>query len=601
MPESNTLPHWDMTAIYPGFDSPEFEAGFNTLSAAIAATVALFDKHGIMLRSTPLAMNEETIAIFETVLAQLNGVSSQAHLHHAYLSSFVATNSRDANAQIRMSKLQIIMTAFEKLTTRFAAWIGSLADVEALIEQSPAAHEHTYAVRKARIESAHLMSPPEEALATELNLTGGRAWAKFYNNFSSQITAAIVIDGKTQTLPMTAIRNLAFEEARETRQRAYEVELATWEAHAMPIATALNSIKGQMLTLSTRRGWDSPLDVALFNNHIDRETLDVMLEAAHEYFPVFRRYLNIKAHMLGLEKLPWFDLFAPVGKSEHAWDFDVARAFITKEFQAFSPKLGALAERAFRERWIDAEPRDGKCGGAFCMWLRNDESRILTNYKPAYSGMSTLAHELGHAYHNLARAGRTYIQRQTPMTLAETASNFCEILVREAALKSLPAQEQIAIIEATLQDATQVIVDINSRFRFEQELFARRERRELSAEELNAIMLDSQQATYGDGLDPDKLHPYMWAVKPHYYGSTFYNFPYTFGLLFSHGLYALYREDPAGFRAQYNELLSATGMDDAATLAKHFGMDIHDRQFWQGSLQLLAEDVERFQALVEIA
>ncbi len=601
MPESNPLPHWDMTAIYPGFDSPEFAAGFNALSAAITATVALFDAHGIMLRSTPLTVNEETVAIFKTVLAQLNDVSEQAHLHYAYLASFIATNSRNTDAQTWMSKLQIIMTAFDKLTTRFTAWIGSLTDAEALIAQSTAAREHAYAVRKACIESRHLMSPPEEALATELNLTGGRAWSRFYNNFSSQITAEIIIDGKTQTLPMTAIRNLAFEEARETRQRAYEVELAAWQAHAMPIAAALNSIKGQMLTLSTRRGWDSPLDVALFNNHIDRQTLDVMLETAREYFPVFRRYLNIKARALDREKLPWFDLFAPVVASEHVWDFDVAHAFITEEFQAFSPRLGALAERAFRERWIDTEPRDGKSGGAFCMWLRNDESRILTNYKPAYSGMSTVAHELGHAYHNLARTGRTYIQRQTPMTLAETASNFCEILVREAALKSLPAQEQIAIIEASLQDATQVIVDISSRFRFEQELFARREQRELSVDELNAIMLESQRATYSDGLDPDKLHPYMWAVKPHYYDSTFYNFPYTFGLLFSLGLYALYREDPAGFRAHYDALLSATGMDDAATLAKRFGMDIHDAQFWHGSLQLLAEDVERFRALVEKA
>ena len=592
------LPHWDMNRIYPGLDSPEFQAGFEALGKAIARTVGLFDAHGIMLHAEPIPIDENTAEIFATTLNQLNSVSTQANLHRAYIASFISTNSRDTVAQMWMSKLQLIMTTFQKLMTRFTAWIGSLQDVEALIEQSAAARDHAFATREARIEAEHLMSPEEEALATELTLTGGRAWAKFYNNFSSQITADVTVAGETKMLPMTDIRNLAFDADRDVRRHAYEVELATWEANAMPIASALNSIKGQMNTLSKRRGWPSPLDIALFNNNIDRETLDAMLDTARGFFPIFRQYLRAKAGVFGARKLPWYDLFAPVGKSEQTWAFDTARDFIIEEFSAFSPRLGNLAKRAFEERWIDAEPRDGKRGGAFCMWVRDGESRILTNYKPAYGGMGTLAHELGHAYHNLARRHRTYIQRQTPMTLAETASNFCEILVREAALKTAPPQEQIVILEASLQDATQVVVDITSRFIFEQEVFPRREERELSADELNAIMLESQTATYGDGLDSAFLHPYMWAVKPHYYSSTFYNFPYMFGLLFSLGLYARYKADPDTFLSSYDDLLSATGMDDAATLAARFGIDIHSTDFWQGSLQLIAEDVVRFQDLV---
>lgn len=592
------LPHWDMSQIYPGLDSPEFKAGFEALDTAIAESASRFDEYGIMLHARPIPINAETVDIFEKALDRLNTVSTQANLHRAYITSFISTNSRDTVAQTWMSKLQLIMTTFQKLMTRFTAWIGSLEDVEALIEQSAVAREHAFATRQARIEAQHLMSPEEEALATELNLTGGRAWAKFYSNFSSQITADVTLAGKTQTLPMTAIRNLAFDEDRDVRRHAYEVELAAWEANAMPIAAALNSIKGQMNTLSARRGWASPLDVALFNNNIDRATLDTMLGTARDYFPVFRQYMQMKARVLGSEKLPWYDLFAPIGKSEQTWAFETARNFIIEEFSAFSPRMGKLAKRAFEEHWIDAEPRDGKRGGAFCMWIRDDESRILANFKPAYSGMGTLAHELGHAYHNLARSQRTYIQRQTPMTLAETASNFCEILAREAALKMAPPQEQRIILEASLQDATQVVVDITSRFLFEQELFARRKARELSAEELNAIMQESQIATYGDGLDPAFLHPYMWAVKPHYYSSTFYNFPYMFGLLFSLGLYARYKATPAAFLASYDDLLSATGMADAATLAARFGIDIHSADFWRSSLKLIAEDVTRFQDLV---
>jgi oligoendopeptidase F len=260
--------------------------------------------------------------------------------------------------------------------------------------------------------------------------------------------------------------------------------------------------------------------------------------------------------------------------------------------------MGAMAERAFCERWIDAEPRDGKRGGAFCAWLRKDESRILANFNPAYGGMSTLAHELGHAYHNLACARRTYLQRQTPMTLAETASNFCEVMIREAALKTASPAEQLTILEASLQDACQVVVDITSRFLFEKEVFERRQQRELSADELNEIMLESQRATYGDGLDPEKLHPYMWAVKPHYYNVAFYNFPYMFGLLFSLGLYARYREAPGPFLASYDDLLSATGMNDAASLAARFGIDVRSPAFWRDSLGLIAEDVSQFERLV---
>jgi oligoendopeptidase F len=231
------------------------------------------------------------------------------------------------------------------------------------------------------------------------------------------------------------------------------------------------------------------------------------------------------------------------------------------------------------------------------MRLRRDESRILVNYKPAFGAVSTLAHELGHAYHNRCLAERTYLQRQTPMTLAETASIFCETIIRQAALQQADPQERLAILEASLQGMTQVVVDITSRYLFEKRLFEQRQERELSVRELCELMRNAQLETYGEGLDPNALHPYMWAAKPHYYGSAFYNYPYMFGLLFGLGLYALYQHDPQGFRARYDELLSRTGMADAVELAREFGFDIRTPTFWRSSFDVIRADIDQFEQL----
>ena len=443
------------------------------------------------------------------------------------------------------------------------------------------------------------MPPAEENLASELNLSGGTAWEKLHSDVTSQLTVALEQDGERQALPMSMVRNLAYEVERDRRRRAYEAELAGWQVAAVPLAAAMNSIKGEVNVLSMRRGWESPLEASLVDNNIDRQTLDAMMTAARESFPDFRRYLRAKARALGLERLAWYDLFAPIGSENRVWSFDESASFIVEQFGAYSARLADFAARAFREHWIDAEPRTGKIDGAFCAWLRRDESRVFANYKAAFSGVSTLAHELGHAYHNLNLAQRTMLQRSTPMTLAETASIFCETIIRNAALQNTGKQEQIAILEASLQGACQVVVDISSRFMFEKNVLERRKQRELSVDEFCNLMLDAQQQTYGDGLDPDALHPYMWAAKSHYYGSLFYNYPYMFGLLFGLGLYARYQDNPSQFKAGYDELLSATGMGDAPELAARFGIDVRSTDFWRSSLRVIKADIDRFEALVD--
>jgi pepF/M3 family oligoendopeptidase len=587
-----------MTGVYPGLESAEFEEGFRSAVKAIDGLGELFDRYRVERRE-PAPLDDEAVRAVEEVINKYNEIIEEVRTLSAYISSFVSTDSRNNVAQARHSELQQQTVRLSQLATRYTAWIGSL-DVEGLIERSEVAREHAFSLRKAKQRSEHLMSPAEEALASELGLSGSTAWSKLHNNLTSQLTVRLEIDGETRELPMSAVRNLASEGNRNVRRRAYEAELETWKRSTLPIAAALNSIKGEVNTLSRRRGWESALDAAVFDANIDRQTLDAMMEAARESFPDFRRYLQAKARALGLERLAWFDIFAPVGEASKVWEYGDSVDFIVEQFGTYSQKLSDFAARAFRERWVDAEPRPGKRDGAFCMPLRKDESRVFANYKPSYGGMSTLAHELGHGYHNFVKAERTALQKATPMTLAETASIFCETIVRHAALKDADRAEQIYILEASLQDSCQVVVDITSRFIFESGVFEKRRQRELTIDELNDLMLNAQRETYGDGLDGSKLHPYMWAVKPHYYRTdlSFYNFPYMFGLLFGLGLYAQYQQDPETFKEGYDDLLSSTGLDDAAGLASRFGIDVRTPEFWRASLGIIREDIQRFEQLV---
>ena len=586
-----------MSVVYPGLDSPEYERDLRSFVRALDELEGLFDEAQIDRTDTPL--NPDLAAgILERILPPYNALNDQAWTLGAYVYAFVSVDSRDEFAQARLSELERHTVRLSKLHTRLTAWAGS-QDVDALLERSEQARQHAYWLQRARVIAEHMMSPAEEALAAEMRLTGSSAWNKLYSNLTSQIQATVEIRGERQTLTMSMLRNLATDADREVRRAAYEAELQAWEQHAMPIASALNAIKGETNLLTRKRGWDSPLHASLFQNAIDEATLDAMLEAAYESFPDFRRYLHAKARLLGIERCAWYDLFAPVGKETRTWSFDEAAQFIIEQFATYSQKLSDFARRAFEERWIDAPPQPGKHDGAYCMRLRRDESRILTNYKPVFNGMGTLAHELGHAYHNLCLAERTYLQRMTPATLAETASIFCNTIIDQAALRDADRDEQIAILEASLQGVCQVVVDITSRYLFEKEVFERRAERELSARELCEIMRNAQLQTYGDGLDENALHPYMWAAKPHYYGGLFYNYPYMFGLLFGLGLYARYLDDPDGFRARYDDLLSRTGMADAPTLAAEFGFDLRMPAFWRSALDTVRENINRFEALAQ--
>ncbi len=591
----DVLPHWDLQTIFPGLESEEFTAVFQSLRQEINDLVALFDEHNIN-RVNVRPLEAATVAIFDTIISRMNEILEKVNTMRSYLYGFLTTDSRNEVAQARFSELQPYFSKLDLLGTRFTAWIGSL-DVDGLVAQSPMAAEHAYVLHKARQGSLHLMSPDEEALASELGLTGLSSWQRMFTDFTSQIKVTLELDGETQTLPLTAVQNLAFRPERDVRERAHQAVLQTLEEASVPLAAALNAIKGETLTLCRHRGWQSPLDMALFDNALDRPTLDAMMTACRDAFPDFQRYLKARAKLMGLPVLAWYDQLAPLGQGSQTYTYTDATQFVTRQFASYSPQMAGLAQRAFHENWIDAEPRAGKSGGVFCMSLRDDESRILMNFEPTFTGVSTLAHELGHAYHNVALAHRTALQKYMPMTLAETASTFCQKIVENAALATAVPQDQLVILDGLLEYATRVVLGATSNFLFEQAVFEKRAQRELSAAEFCALEIEAQKETRGDAIHPDHFHPYRWAYVPHYYFATYYNFPYIFGLLFGLGLYAQYQVDPTGFQAGYDDLLSATGLGDAADLAARFGLDIRQKAFWQASLDVLRADVDRFEKL----
>lgn len=592
----NNLPHWNLETVYPGLASAEFTAALQTLCQDINDLVALFDEQGInRVEAAPL--DTAVIHTFEAVIGRFNETLTAVNTMRSYLYGFITTDSRNTTAQARYSELQPYLSKIDLLATRFTAWIGSL-DVDGLITQSPAAADHAYALQRAKKGAIHLMSPMEEDLASELGITGSTSWQNMFNNFTTRLKVSVELDGEQQTLPLTAAQNLAFHQDREVRARAYYAVLQTLEEAAVPLAAALNAIKGESLALAKRRGWESPLEMALFDNALDRPTLEAMMAACRRAFPDFQRYLKARARALGLSVLAWYDQLVPLGQGSQSWSYDEANRFVISQFGSYSRPMQQLAERAFLENWIDAEPREGKSGGAFCMGLREDESRILLNYEFSFTAVSTLAHELGHAYHNVCLAQCTPLQKYTPMTLAETASTFCQKIVENAALETADTQDQIIIIDGLLEYATRVILGASSNFLFEQAVFEKRVQRELSIEEFCELDVATQKETRGEAIDPALLHPYRWAYVPHYYFATYYNFPYIFGLLFGLGLYAQYQANPDHFRAGYDELLASTGMDDAAALAARFGLDIRQPAFWETSLDVLRADVERFENLI---
>jgi len=595
----STPPRWDMSNVYPSLASKEYEAAVSSYKKQVASLEKFFERNLSPLGArTPV---RDMAPLVGDALGRINRILTLSGTIVPFIHAYVSTDSRDQAAMRALSELEQASLPMDKLMVRFRSWLGRLGPrLEKITAADEIAAAHAFMLREAAEQSRYQMSDEMEALAAEMSLSGGNAFQKLQGTVTSQLSVDFELDGSMQKLPMPALINLRSHPDEKTRRRAYDAENIVWDSAKETLAACLNGVKGEVNTLDKRRGRKDALHAALDDARIDRKTLDAMLGAMEASFPIFRNYFRSKASKIGKEKLAWWDVFAPLGRADKVYSFEDARDFILDNFGKFSPDLQSFARRAFEHGWIDAEQREGKRGGAFCMRVEGvKESRVLCNFDGSFDGVSTIAHELGHGFHNYCayEAGKTPLQKITPMTLAETASTMCETIVTEAVLAGAhDAQEELAVLEAQIQGAGQVVVDIYSRYLFEKEVFERRAGAELSGAQLNEIMERAQKATYGDSLDERYLQKFMWTWKPHYYspGLSFYNFPYAFGLLFATGLYAIYQQRGAAFIPDYKSLLASTGEASAANLAKRFGMDIRKRKFWEDSLAVIGRRIERF-------
>jgi pepF/M3 family oligoendopeptidase len=594
-----SAPRWDLSNVYPSLESEEFKAAVEDYKKQVASLEKFFKKK--LSQADAKTKSKDLAPLAGKAIDQINKIQTLSSTIVPFIYSYVTTDSRDKVAMKTLSEFEQASLPMNQLMTQFTAWLGKIAPkLDKVVDKNPSAAAHAFMLREAAEQSKYLMSEAEEALAAELSLSGGNAFGKLQGTVTSQLSVDFELDGKTQKMPMPALINLRSHPDEDTRRRAYEAENKAWEDIKETLAACLNGVKGEANTLNKKRGRKDAIHASLDAARMDRKTLEAMLGAMRDSFPTFRKYWRAKAKNIGKEKLAWWDVFAPVGKTDKVYSFEEACDFIVENFGKFSPDLAAFAKRAFDSNWIDAEQREGKRGGAFCMGLDGvKESRILSNFDGSFDQVSTLAHELGHAFHNECayRAEKTFLQQLTPMTLAETASTMCETIVTEAVLASTQdPQEELAVLEAQIQNAGQIVVDIYSRYLFETEVFQRREKSELSADDFNDIMERAQKETYGDGLDERYLQKFMWTWKPHYYSSelAFYNYPYAFGLLFATGLYAIYKQRGAEFVEDYKNLLASTGEETAAKLAKRFGIDITKRKFWDDSLAIIGQHIDRY-------
>lgn len=585
---------WSLDELYGSFDSDEYQNDLKTVKASIK-NFNIWSNEDLNRMENPQDKIEQYIEFVKEIQTPLVKLMAFANL----------TASVDANneeALMYLDQLTVLRTELTKPQVSFQKFIKDLDPLDEVITSSDVLKEHQFYLREIKKFSQYMLSEKEEVLISKMANTGSKAWANLQNKVVSNLLVDIELDGEKKSLPLPVVRNLAYNKDQNIRKTAYEAELASYKKIEESSAAALNGIKGEVITTTGLRGY-TPLEEVLIQSRMDKESLDSMFTAIKEYLPVFHRYFRQKSKILGHKKgLPFYDMFAPVGNVDKTFTYEEAMAFVVDNFRTFSDSLAEYAQNAYEKNWLDVEPREGKRGGAFCANIHPiGESRIMANFDGSFSNMTTLAHELGHGYHGSVLKDESLLNSSYPMPIAETASIFCETIVMNAQLKESTDEERLSILETSISDAGQVIVDIYSRYLFETNLFETRQDHPLSVTELKNMMLDAQKEAYGDGLDQDHLHPYMWINKSHYYsaGRNFYNFPYAFGLLFAKGIYAEYLSRGEDFVKDYDKLLQATGKNDIKDVTAMVDIDITNPTFFRNSLELIKKDIEEFIELSE--
>lgn len=578
---------WDLSFLYKSFEDEAFLSDVARWPEMIAEQKALLESDlGDQEKLEKLFALDEDMSALTDRLFNFTGLTLSAD----------ASNSV---AQQYEDKLSLIANESSLVGSAITRYVGDLNNLEEIIAASEKLQPIAFILREMAEEAKHTIPAEIEPWMLQMRLSGGSAFSQLRDKLDSTHT----VDYRGESLPLPAVRGMAYDGDADVRKDAYEAEIASYKKIELPMAYCLNSIKMEARTMAKAKGYESVLDMTLSQNRMDRETLEAMITAIKEYLPHFRRYLRAKAKYLGhADGLPFYDLFAPVGKASKAYSIEECRELLLREMGKFTPDMAKFIDNAFEQRWIDVYPREGKSGGAFCASAHSyDRSIVLTNYQGSFSDISTIAHELGHAWHNRCLAGLPYVMINTPMPLAETASIFNETMLAHQVLASATEEEQFTLLEASLMESTQTCVDILSRYLFETEVIDTRADHAMTVDELKDCMLRAQEATYGDGLDKDVRHPYMWACKSHYYSSgyNFYNFPYAFGELFGKGVFAQYLKEGDAFVPKYCQLLRSCGSGTIADVAASVGIDVRDPDFWRASLEVIRGEIDRFCALCD--
>ena len=583
---------WDLSVFYQGFDDPRIESDLAELGRLAESMRAVLES------------GRGTAEVLEEYADMEEKLYCAAGKLGGFASLTLATEAANADAHRLMDRVMEQSVMLSMLGSAHSRYLGALSEeaLEAAIGGSEKLRAIAFYLRRQREAALHLPGPEIEEWLLRMRLDGAEAFSKLRD----QLDATVLVDYRGEQLPLSAVRGKAEDPDPAVRRDAYLAELASYKKIEIPMAACLNGIKGQGLTMIRAEHFDSILAESLYNSNMDQETLDAMWTACRESFPAFRRYLRKKGELLGHPNgLPFYDLFAPLQAGDapaKTYTVEEAHDILLRELGKFTPDMAEFIDHAFKNRWIDLYPREGKGGGAFCAGVEHvEQSRVMTNFTGSLGDVSTLAHELGHAWHNRCMAGLPQVMRGAPMPLAETASIFNETLLANALRQDVPRDQLLGLLDTDLQNSTQVVVDIYSRFLFESAVIEGKKTHNLSVDEMKQLMLDAQDQSYGDGLDPEYRHPYMWACKSHYYipGLGFYNFPYAFGLLFGRGVYAQYLQKGAEFVPVYNQLLRSCGSDMVADVAGSVGIDVHSVDFWRQSLKTIEKDIDLFVSLAD--
>ena len=580
--------NWDLTVFYKDFDDPEFKDDLARLPKEIDAFTAAIaaPAEDEVKKLVSLVHQEEALSnLFERLSLMIE------------LTLSVDANNKAANAA--MAPLMRAVMGSSLASNAFSRYLASLENLDAIIDADDELKARAFALREAAEDAKHQLPEALEKPVLKMQLSGGEA----FSQLREKRDATLLVDYDGKQIPLSAVRALAYDGDADTRRRAYEAELASYKKIELPMSFCLNNLKAEGETIAALKGYKGVLDMALAHSRMDEKTLEAMWTAIREALPELREYFKAKGRLLGHENgLPFYDLFAPVGQSTRTYTVEEARALLLDLFGKFCPEMGEMMRTAFDEGWIDMYPREGKSGGAFCSgYYAKNISRVMTNFAGSASDVSTLAHELGHAFNNRMLHHKPIMMTETPMPLAETASTFNETLLISQLLKTATPEEELTLLDSCLTEQTQTMVDIYSRFLFEQKVVAAQADHALDVDELKETMLWAQEQSYGDGLDPEYRHPYMWACKSHYYstGVHFYNFPYAFGGLFARGLYARYEKEGEAFVPVYCDLLSRFGSDTIANVTASVGIDVTTPDFWREAVESVLVQVRRFVELAD--